>query len=605
MSRVAPRPEALGPQTAPDSGPIADLRAFLDLAKDYSLWLWVGAGLTTITLAAAIGLLGLAGWFLTAAAIAGAGSSFNYLFPSGGVRGFAMTRTASRYAERLVTHEATFRILAKIRLWVFAQAIPLAPGRLGDHRAGSLLAAVTSDVDALDNLYLRLVTPAVAAAVGLAGALIAIGLVSAWAALATLGLFAFAAIAAPSLTLAKARQPGRTARDTLTRSRSDAVDLADGLAELIAFKADDRVQTRLMAASAEQITAEREANAAGAVSQGVIASAGGVAAVVVFVIAHLSGAGPAVCALAAFVAFALFEAAPPLAQAAELFGRTAASARRLRELEHTAPTALDPALDAAAPAPARHDLCFERVSFAYPVRSTQGDDTPRSGDAANASFALREVELTIPAGARVGLVGPSGSGKSSLFALLLRFYDPQRGRITLGGVDVTTLRQASVRARVASVSQRSGLLSATIGDNLRLAAPQARPAELWNALEQAGARDWVEATPQGLDTWIGEEGQLVSGGQARRIALARALLKDAPILALDEPTEGLDPATEADIITRIGALIADTSRTVIIATHRPALLDLTDRVVRIVDGRIVSDASSSVAPTAPPTPPES
>lgn len=557
-----------------------DLRFFLSMGDKWRGWLWGGAALSALSLLAGIGLLGLAGWFLTASALAGIAAggigaiTFNFLKPSAGIRASAMTRALARYAERLVTHEATFRILAQIRLWVFARAIPLSPGRLGAERAGSLLARVTSDVDALDNLYLRLVTPALAAGAGLLATLIVIGLISPLAALAGGLLFVLAALITPLWVARQSANLGLAATTSLTEARADALDLADGMAELTAFQAVDTVNTRLKEHTDRQINAEREAAKHGALAGALISAGGGMAAVFVFLLAVLADASAPFAALAAFAIFALFEAAAPLAQAAELFGKTAASARRLRKLDEITPTADDPPLNDASPARKGNHLAFRAVSLRYP-------NAPAS--------ALEEITLDIPFGTKLGIVGASGSGKSSLFQLLLRFYDPSLGVLALDGVDVTTARQAAMRGRIAFQGQRSDLISATVAENVRMADPSANEDQVWSALKAARADDVVRALPQGLDTWIGEDGQLLSGGQARRIALARALLKSAPILALDEPTEGLDRQTEADIIAALAEHLQSTERTVLIATHRPALLALVDRVIKLENGRIVFD----------------
>ncbi len=567
---------------------LADLRVFLGLGRRYSWWLWGGAALAATTTLAAIGLLGLAGWFLTASGLAGIAAAglgayaFNFHFPSGGIRSFMLVRVLSRYAERLVTHEATFRILASIRVWVFAKAIPLAPGRLGEQRSGAVLASVTSDVDALDNLYLRLLTPAIAALAGLAAILIVVGLINPLAALACCAIFVFAALAAPIYALSRAARPSAQANASLAEARAEAADLIDGLAELKAFQADDRVLERLNTHTNDQLDNEDRAARAGAHAAGIIAASGAVAALITFAIAAAFQAPAPLAALAALAVFALFEAAPPLAQAAELFGRTAAAARRLLRLEETRPTAAEPAKSSTAPAASANDVSFTKVSLTYP-------NAPAP--------AVRDLTLYIQAGARLGLVGPSGAGKSSLFGLLLRFYDPSEGELTLGGVDVTTMRQAAMRARIAYLGQRSELISATVAANLRIAQPHAQDSQLWSALARARADDVVRALPEGLDTWIGEDGQLLSGGQARRIALARAFLKDAAILALDEPTEGLDTQTEADIIAALADELDRAPRTVIIATHRPALLALTDTVARLEDG--VLTKLSQAEPTPP------
>ncbi|XBQ17640.1 MAG: thiol reductant ABC exporter subunit CydC [Oceanicaulis sp.] len=550
-----------------------DLRFFLSLARPDRWWLRLGAALAAITLLAGIGLLSLSGWFITASAIAGlagAGRAFNYLFASGGVRAFAMGRTAGRYAERMVTHNATFRVLARLRLWVFDQAAPLAPGRLGTFRGGDLLARVTGDVDALDNLYLRLVTPVFAAVCGAIFAGVILALFAPAALLPVLGIFVLAGVVLPLLAARSGGEAGASAADNAAEARAEAGDLAAGLAELKAYGADARLVGRLDAASTRWIGAQRSLARTGLFDSALLALAGPLAFVAGVASAAASGAPAPLAALAGFVAFGLFEAAAPLVTAAEAYGQTARSARRLRALSEIPPTYAEPAQPAAAPA--RSDIGVQGVSFTYP-----GADRA----------AIEDVSLALPEGGRLALVGASGSGKSTLIKLLMRFYEPDAGTITLGGAPLSTLAAADVRARFALVDQRAELLSTTVRANLRLADPEADEHRLWDALERARAAEFVRKMPDGLLTWIGEQGGLVSGGQARRIALARAFLKDAPVMLLDEPTEGLDEDTEREFLDALDAwLNEDGRRSVLIVTHRAKLLERADSAVVLEHGRI-------------------
>ncbi|MEO1039843.1 MAG: thiol reductant ABC exporter subunit CydC [Pseudomonadota bacterium] len=558
-----------------------DLRFFLTLARPDRWWLRLGAALAAVTLLAGIGLMSLSGWFITASALAGlagAGGAFNYLFASGGVRGFAMTRTVGRYAERLATHEATFRILARLRLWVFAVAAPLAPGRLARLRGGDLLSRVTQDVDALDNLYLRLLTPVIAAACGALAVAILLTVHAPLALPGVLGLFALSALGLPLLAARRGQAPGQSAAEAAATTRAEAGDLVSGLAELKAYGADARIAERLEEASRDWISAQRQLAQFSLMNTALLAFAGPASFGLGVALALLGGASAPIAALAGFVGFALFEAAAPLVQAGELYGKTAASARRLRALNEMRPTAPEP--DSPVAAPTGWALTVDQVSFTYP-------DAPNP--------ALEAVSLDLPEGARLALVGASGSGKSSLVKLLMRFYAPQSGVIRLGGADLTELSASDVRARLALVDQRAELLATTVRANLRLAAPDAQEDALWEALERARAADFVRAMPDGLATWIGEQGGLVSGGQARRIALARAFLKNAPVLLLDEPTEGLDAETEAGFLDALDEwLDQDARRTALFVTHRPALLDRARQAVVLEKGRIAETGSPDV-----------
>lgn len=550
-----------------------DLRFFLALARPDRWWLRLGAALAALTLLAGIGLLSLSGWFITASAVAGltgAGRAFNYLFASGGVRGFALGRTVGRYAERMVTHEATFRILARLRLWVFDTVAPLAPARLGRMRGGDLLSRVTQDVDALDSLYLRFVTPVTAAVTGAVFASVILAFLAPAALPGVLGVFILASVVLPLWAARSARQAGEDLTRDASTMRAEAGDLVSGLAELKAYGAAHRVIGHLEAADAGAVSAQTRLSSASMINGALLALAAPASFVLGFGLAAASGADAPLCALAGFIAFALFEAAAPLVQAAELYGKTSASARRLKALTEIEPAVSEP--DHPASLPNRWDIAIEQVRFRYP--DTTAD-------------ALSDVTLSLPEGERLALVGASGAGKSSLIKLLMRFYEPQSGVITLGGQSLNTLAIKASRERFALVDQRAELLSTTLRANLRLAAPDADEDQLWDALERAGAADFVKQLPDGLQTWIGEKGGLISGGQARRIALARAFVKNAPVLLLDEPTEGLDGDTEAGFLDALDRwLDEDSRRTALIVTHRARLLDRARQVAVLDQGRI-------------------
>ena len=557
---------------------LKDLGFFLKLAHPDRWLMRLGAGLAALTLLTGVGLLSLSGWFITAAAvagIAGLGAVFNYMFASGGVRGFAMGRTASRYAERLVTHSATFRVLARLRLWVFDVAAPLAPGRLSTLRSGDVLSRVTQDVDALDSLYLRLFTPLIAAGLGAVFAAILLALFAPAALPGVLGAFLLASLGLPLLAALTGQAPGRAVVAHAAEARAEAGDLAAGLAELKAYGAHTRIIDRLDASSRNWVKAQRQLANRSVFNTAVLALAAPATFVIGFGSAAAAGAPAALAALAGFIAFALFEGAAPLVQAGELFGRTAEAAKRLRALDRMKPLVASP--ETALPLEPGWAVEIRSLTFTYP-----GADRP----------ALDDVSLTLAEGSRLALVGASGSGKSSLVKLLMRFYAPQSGDILLGGSPVEHHRPDHVRERFALVDQRAELLSTTIRANLWIANPDAEEDALWEALEQAKAADFVRAMPDGLASWIGENGALVSGGQARRLALARAFLKDAPILLLDEPTEGLDAETEAEFLDALDAwLNADRRRSVLMVTHRATLLERAREAVVLDGGRIVETGS--------------
>jgi ATP-binding cassette subfamily C protein CydC len=350
------------------------------------------------------------------------------------------------------------------------------------------------------------------------------------------------------------------------RLRTRAVDGVQGLADLRAFAAEGRQGEAIAVETDNLIARQRRMSSITGLSAALsMMAVGGAVWVALFLTTGRVGEdrpdGPTV-ALVVFLVMAVFEATAPLPLAYQFLGRTKAAARRLNEIADMRPRIADP--EHPVPVPQRHDLDFDAVTFGYgkPV--------------------LDNVRLHLPEGRTAILLGPSGSGKSTLAQLALRLIDPDAGRVTLGGVDLRSLRQEDLHGRIAYVSQNAHLFAADIRDNLLIARTGATNDELWEALEIVDLADFVERLPNGILTWVGENGVLLSGGQARRLSLARALLKDTPVMILDEPTEGLDSATEARVMKALRPRLA--GRTVLLITHRESLVTDGDLVWRMGGG---------------------
>lgn len=524
---------------------------------------------------AAVGLMALSGWFIAAAALAGLVPAtavlFNFFLPSIGVRLFAILRTAARYAERVFTHEATFRILASLRVWFYRRIEPLAPAGLWRFRSGDILNRIVADIEALDNLYLRVLSPA---AVALLASFLVCGLLAAFdgAIAATSGLLL--SLAGIGVSAAAARAGATAGRAIAARSAELRVRLVEGLqglAEIILFGAvaehlrrTDQSQSELMAAERRMAFIQGGATAAVSLLCGAAVLAALYAGSGLVADGRLSGAELVLIVLAVMAAF---ETVVGLPAAAQFLSRTQAAGRRLLEVVESPPTV---AFAASPPAvPDGFDVAFDSVGFRY------RPELPRALDAVN---------LTIPQGRRVAVVGESGAGKSTLASLLVRFFDPEAGAIRIGGRDIRTLGESDLRRLIVVLSQQSHLFSATIRENLLIAKRDAGEAELRRALAAAQLIDFVDALPDGLDTWVGEAGQLVSAGQARRLAAARAILRDAPVWVLDEPTEGLDRVTEAELVHSLFELTE--GRTVLWITHRLVNLQQVDGIIVLDRGRV-------------------
>lgn len=542
------------------------------LMRPRALWVLAAILSGTVATLANVGLMASSGWFVTAMGLTGAvGGTMNYFTPAAIIRALAILRTGGRYLDRLIGHEATFRILADLRAYLFEKLVPLVPGGADDLRSGDLAARLGPDIDRLELALLRLVQPLATATIVIASVLAVVAVHLGGAVLVIAVFFVIGAVIVPILAAFAADRAGRVASARGTALRDGLIDDLEGLAPLLMTGAADGHRERRHAAMDALVAAEGRAARLGVLGQIGTALAGDLAVVAVLALAiplvgagHLAGPDMTLLALALL---ASFEALAPIPDAFAGLGGTVAAARRVFAVTDRAP---DIAAPAVVETPHGFDLRFEAVTLHY---------------AGAATAALAGIDLSIPQGSRIGVIGPSGAGKSSLADLLVRFRDPSAGRIRLGGVDLRAMDPAMLRRQVMLVPQQPRLFTATLADNLRLARPDADAATLRAALATAQLDNFVAGLPLGLDTPIGVAGARLSGGEARRVALARALLSDAPVLVLDEPSEGLDGDTERRLFDAV--LRACAGRTLILLTHRPAALERMAHIVRLEQGRVV------------------
>ncbi|WP_184947072.1 thiol reductant ABC exporter subunit CydC [Salinisphaera orenii] len=556
------RPRSLG----------SDLRWWWRHARPYAGWFALGIGVSIVTVSANMALLAVAGWFIASMAAAGlAGVDMNYFTPAAMIRGLAITRTGGRYLERLITHDATLRLLTGLRVWFYRQIEPLSTVDLHN---GDLLARVRSDIDTLDHVYLRLVAPVIVGLVCLAGAGAVMWLYSPVVALVNLILLGIAGVALPGLVCHLGRRPGAAAVDDAARLKAASVDWVEGLGELTVFGAAAARRTAIGALSRDWIARQRTLSRLnGLSSAGVLLltnlAIAGTAAVVVPLIR--SGALQAVdFAPLVMLVMGCFEAVALMPGAWQSLGQVRAATARLRAFEHREPAVAEPA--DPAPAPASDAIRFEHVGARYE---------------ATGAWALQGVSLDITPGEHIAIVGPSGAGKSTFVNLLLRLADIQQGDIVWDDRSLSAYRAADLRARIAVVPQRVYLFHTSVRENLLVGGPQATAQRMIAAARIAGIHDDIAALPEGYDTIVGEEGLRLSGGQIRRIGIARALLRDAPMVILDEPFEGLDAATAARLWARLERHLAD--KTLIVISHDMARVRAFARVLVFENGRLVAD----------------
>ena len=525
----------------------------------------LAALLGALTILFGVGLMATAGYLISRAAERPAVLSLTVAIV--GVRFFALTRPVTRYLERLASHDVALRSLGNARARVYERIAPLAPAQLQDRRHGDLLARLVADVDSLQNLYLRgLLPPVVAVAAG-AGAVGVVAAILPGAALVLAAGLLVAGIAVPVGAAAIAARSSRQQASARGALGAELVETLAGGEELVLYgRRDDRLE-RLRAADGALVRVARRAAAADGTGDGLRLLVTGLTVTGVLAVAVSAHAGGGLdrvlIALLALAALAAFEAVQPLPEALRQLRVTVAAGERLLELVDQEPAVVDSAEPLPAPQPP-FTIELEDVSVRY---------------APGERLALDDLSLRLDPGRRIALLGRSGSGKTTVANLLLRFVDPESGRVTLAGHDLREYRLEDVRRAVTVSGQDAHLFSATIRANLCLARPDATDAQLEAALRSARILDWVQSLPDGLDTQVGERGRELSGGQRQRVTLARALLTDAQVLVLDEPTAHLDPPTAQRLVEDVFAAAGE--RCVLLITHRPEGLDLVDRVVTL------------------------
>lgn len=553
-----------------------DLLPYLKLYKKHWFGLTLGMLLGLATLGASIGLLTLSGWFLSAAAVAGltvARETFNYMLPGAFVRGFAMGRTAGRWGERVVSHNATFKLLTDLRIFFFQKLAPMIPGRVSNLRDADLLNRLVADIDAMDHVYLRLISPVTIGVLGVAGLTTLICWFDQSLGLTLGAILLLLLLTWPVLFYKLGKRNGAELTQNKADMRVATMDWLQGYSELTIFGAESRYRDAIYTAQ-EKLLANQKLNASfNGLASALLMLANGWTLVLMLWLAAdgVNGQAPdPMIALVVFATMASVELLMPIAGAFQYLGQTLTSARRLNEVILAEPDVVFPTDNA------RHsgqfDIAFDNIGFAYNDSEQQ---------------VLRDVSLTIPAGHKTAIVGQTGSGKSTLIQLLCRYWDVQQGEVRIAGTRLQDWKESDLRSAISVVSQRVDILNGTLRDNLIMAKPDADDALLSETLQRVGLGKLLDAP--GLDAWLGDAGRQLSGGEKRRIGIARALLHNGPILLLDEPTEGLDKQTEKQIMALFESHFAN--KTVIFITHRLVELEKMDTICLIEQGEIVEHGS--------------
>lgn len=551
-----------------------ELLPFLGLYRQQWRRLFLGALLVVATLAASVGLLSVSGWFISATAVAGLvitrSADFNYLMPAGAVRGLSVVRTASRWAERVVTHDATFRLLATLRCWFFEKLGRLAGYQLSGIRHGDLLNRMVADVDALDHVYLRLITPIIGAVMTTIGTSVLVGIFAPQAGLLLAAVLASLTILLPFIFYRLGNAPSKTIASESMQLRQHLLDYFVGSNELRIFAA---VQQQFATIKQHQqrlyLAQQRMADLAG-FAQGAVTCLNGWALVMVLIcgyeVMHTAGDVGPLLALLGFATMASFEAIAPLAGAFQHLGHTKVAARRLNKVIHH-PQKQGFGNQSVS---TFSKLKLESLAFKYPLAQQP---------------LFERLTIEVAAGEKVAIVGQTGCGKSTLLQLLSRDLEPTDGAIMVDEINLTQLSETGLRQLFCVVSQRIHIFNDTLANNLRISSNDASDSQLVQVLHDVQLAHLIDNNLRegnGLDQWLGDGGRALSGGERRRIGIARALLSSAPIVLLDEPTEGLDDATEEAVINILMDKLQQ--RTMLYVTHKPAALASMDRVIKLENG---------------------
>jgi ATP-binding cassette, subfamily C, bacterial CydC len=570
------------------------LLRLLSVLAPFKRQVFISVLLGFATIASGIGLLGTSAYIISAAALRPSIADLQIAIV--GVRFFGISRGVFRYLERLVSHQVTFCVLSSLRVWFYSALEPLAPARLQKFQSGDLFSRITSDIAALENFYVRAAAPPLTALLVAAGSAVLLFSFDPKLSLALLVFMALLGLGLPLFMKRLGRQPGRLLQKAYAELNMTLVEGIQGMADLLVYGQKERQKKLAQSAGWKLSNLQRDMARLAALQSALVGLFTNLGTLAVLILAiplvsegQVNGVYLAVIVL---VALTSFEAIQPLPLAAQYLESNLEAGRRLFQLVDASPEVSDPI--APQPIPVNPTLKIEKLSFAYPisVEELQGqanvsEDLTRL--TSNIALAIQELSFELSPGKRLAIVGPSGSGKTTLANLLLRFWEyggghvGGSGQISLNGYDLKAYDQQEVRSLFGVVSQNTYLFHATVRENLLIASPKASQEQLIEAARHAEIHDFVQSLPQGYDTWIGEHGLRLSAGERQRLAIARAILKGAPFLLLDEPTANLDTVTELNVLDSIYQLME--GRTTLMITHRLVGMERMDEIIVLKAGR--------------------
>ncbi|MFP3029337.1 MAG: cysteine/glutathione ABC transporter ATP-binding protein/permease CydC [Arsenophonus sp.] len=553
------------------------MRVLLNFFKLYCrYWLLLNFGiiLSIVATLSNITILSISGWFLAGIAMSAAGQhAFNYILPIAVVRNFAIVRTASRYVELLVNHDTTFRILAYLRIFIFQKLFPLSPSGIAHYRQGDILNRLVADVGSLDHLYLRVISPIFVALIITILLTFTLSILDSFLAITLATIMLSLLVILPFFFYQTGKSIGYDLTIFRSQYRACLINIIQAQAELSVFGALPRFQQVLTDLESKWLKSQQQQSNLSALSQSIMIFISGFTAILLMWITA-SGIGEQhkaseLIAMVVFCTLASFEVFGPVAMAFQYLGQVITSANRLMELINQKPAVTFP--DSDIMINNQVNIKLQKVHFSYPQHPQP---------------TLQNISLTLNAGKHVALLGKTGCGKSTLLQLLTRAWDVSSGQILINGHPINHYNEKTLRKLMAVVPQQTHIFSDTLRKNLLIAKDDASDTLLIKVLKQLDLNNLIKN--QGLDSWIGEGGRQLSGGEQRRLGIARALLYDAPVILLDEPTEGLDAKTEKQILIQLQEDCCD--KTLLVITHRLEVLEKMDQIYVMDNGKIIEQA---------------
>ncbi len=535
-------------------------------------WVVLSVILSAATVFAGIGLLGTSADLIARAALQPGVAALQVSIV--GVRFFGISRAVLRYLERLVSHSVNFRLLAQLRVWFYKRLEPLSPARLQDYRSGDVLQRAIGDIETLENFYVRVLAPPLSAILITAGMGWFVGQVDWRLGLVLAGGLLAGGAGISLLAFWIGQKAGAAYVQDRAQLNAEMVSVIQGITDLVAYSQELIVKQRVEHLLEVTSRSQRRLVLGNGLVNGLMVALTNLTLVLVLWFAIPLVEGGALegyrLAVLAVLTLASFEAVNSLPQAAQLLRGNVESAARLFELSDQTPAVVEPVCPVKVPESQTPRLSINHLTFRYADRSMP---------------TLNDISLSLTPPKKIAIVGESGAGKSTIIQLLLRYWEYEKGEILLNGVDYKNLDSRDIRRFFGVVSATPYLFSATLRQNLLIARPDADKQQLLTIIERVGLKNWLDSLPNGLDTWVGEHGKLMSGGERQRLAAGRALLSNAPFILLDEPTSGLDSLSELQLMQTLFNLFRE--RSILWVTHRLIDMEQMDEIIVLQAGQVI------------------